>query len=96
MSKKQFADMSRTNRTMNFAASSVGSFAYLNAAARPTVKQKAFYNKLYAQCKQANLPTCRHNGDRRSYAYAISNMLNTLKEAEKSTVTDKKEEAAVC
>ena len=81
MSSLSYSKHQRHNRYLSYSAEKSANKAYLAQATKPTSKQVAFYNVLYAKCKQNNLKAYRHNGCRASYTLAIGRMLKELETA---------------
>ena len=70
------------SRYLDYGAKAVGDRAYERAKSTPTAKQKRFFKKLFAMCKENGIDpsTGRYAVTRVDYAIAIDTLLKRLQE----------------
>ena len=70
------------SRHMDIYAKDIADKAYWQARTQPTARQRAFYNRLYAMCKDFDIdPSTHHEHTRVGFSQAIDRLIARLKEA---------------
>jgi hypothetical protein len=83
------------SRYLDYGAKAVGDRAYEQAKSTPTAKQKRFFKKLFAMCKENGIDpsTGRYAVTRVDYAIAIDTLITKLKEKGVNVKGNEKEAA---